>query len=298
MKHPSIEGYNFYVEQLQLVLQVDKPDLRKVKNLYQQVSRHKEYVLMTMRCADLLAEAAMQSRHHDAGMILVSDALEHFENAGPHYGTPEQTHHVLHNLIFIKLRLLACYKNDECDEAILEITAATLKQYPGIWQDSQSMHGIFYATQRTQALNRLLRHEDAAVLYLEMQNTGKRMQEPMLEAVGSLGWAYSILMGGKALALQGRQQEAVTAWRSAASVIQAWKESLAPDDDYDADFIVAHFWNGAYAEWLANGGGDAASLMALARTRQHNDIKALADDIRTHQLPFEQSLLQSLGIGH
>lgn len=297
MQHPSIEGYNFYVAQLQIVLKDESPDLRKVRNLYQQVSKHKEYVLMTMRCADLLAEAAMQSRHHDAGMILVSDALEQFENAGPHYGTPEQTHHVLHNLISVKLRLLACYKNQECDEAILEITSATLKQFPGIWQNKQSMHGLFYATQRTQALNRLLRHDEAATLYLEMQETGKRTKEPMLEAVSSLGWAYSILMSGKSLALQGKQQEAVTAWRSAASVIQAWKHNLAPDDDYDSDFIVAHFWNSAYAEWLADGGGDITPLITLARTRQKNELRALTDDIRRHQLPFEELLLKTIEVG-
>lgn len=294
MQHPSIEGYNHHVLQLQKILNKEPVNLVGIRKVYEEVAKYKPYVLLTLRCADVLAEAAMQSRHHDAGMILISDALDTFEAASEHYGTPEQTHHILHNLITLKLRILACYKTPECDEAILTITESTLRQYPGIWRDNQSMHGVFYATQRAQALNRLHRHDLAASLYLEMQELGKNISEPMLETVSSLGWAYSIIMGGKTLALNGKWQEAVTAWRSAASVIDTWKSTLKPEDDYDTDYLVSHFWNCAYAKWLADKGGDPDELIALYRTRNEKDKRSLLTDIATHQLPFEVKLISSL----
>lgn len=294
MQHPSIQGYNDFVLQLQRILNKEPVNLVGIRKLYQAVVKYKPYVLITMRCADVLAESAMQSRHHDAGMILISDALDTFESTPEHYGTPEQTHHILHNLITLKLRLLACYKTSECDEAILTITESTLQQFPGIWRENQSMHGVFYATQRAQALNRVHRHDSAASLYLDMQELGKNIGEPMLETVSSLGWAYSVIMGGKTLALNGRWQEAVTAWRSASSVIDTWKNTLTPEDDYDTDYLVSHYWNCAYAKWLADKGGDPGELVALYRTRNATDKRALMLDISTHQLPFESKLLSSL----
>lgn len=294
MRHPSVVAYNEYVGKLDYILKGTPLDIAAVENLYVKVKEHKEYALLMLRCAEILAESALQSRQHDAGIILVSDALESFENVNEHYGSHEQKHHILHNLIAIKIRILACYKSKECDDAILAITEATLKQFPGIWTENQSMHGIFYATQRAHALNRQKCHSDAANLYLTMQELGKNIKEPMLESISALGWAYSIIMGGKVLAHENKWQEAVTAWLSAASVIDHWKSALSPDEEYETDYLVSHFWNSAYARWLANKGGDFDELKALYEKRNSNERKSFKSDILMHQLPFEDDLLKSI----
>lgn len=294
MTQPSLAIYNEYANQYYDVMQPDQPDLQAVKRLYDETKVHPEYVLMTVRCADRLADAARKAGRYDEGLCLANEALARFEQTDRYFGTPEQAEKVLNDVIMVKLLLLACYKTKEFDEAILVITENTLQKFPGIWNEGLTKHGVFFSTQRAHALNRQGRHAEAVALYLTLQEVGARMKEPLLESIGALGWSFSVLMGGKVLAAAGKQEEAHNAWLSAATVIDEWYANITPEDEIENDYLTAQLWNSAYAKWLASDHLDMSRMVAIYTARPQEERTGLMSDILLHQLPFEAPLLERL----